>query len=68
MPFVQGHLRQERLAVAFKTECGHCARPLHIDIDSELNVSVAEEDADPLAFVPIVNFAKLRAKNIIDDF
>ena len=67
MPFVQGQLRNESLAVTFRTECAHCGRPMRIEVDSELKY-VVEEGADPLVFVPIVNFAKLKAPNIIDDF
>ena len=68
MPFVQGQLQHKSLAVTFRTECGHCARQLQIEVDSELKYRVAEEGADPLVFVPDVNFAKLRAPNIIDPF
>ncbi len=68
MPFVQGQLRYESLAVAFRTECGHCSRPMRIEVDSELKYRVVENEADPLVFVPHVNFAKLKAANIIDDF
>jgi len=67
MPFVQGQLRCESLAVTYRTECAHCARPMRIRIDSELNY-VVEEGAAPLVFLPMVNFAKLKAPNIIDDF
>jgi hypothetical protein len=67
MPFVQGHLKRETLAVTFQTECAHCARPLRITVDSELKCAV-EEGADPLVFIPEVNFEKLKAPNIIDDF
>jgi hypothetical protein len=67
MPFVQGYLRQEALAVTFRTDCAHCVRPLRIKVDSELKC-VVEEGADPLVFIPAVNFEKLKAPNIIDDF
>ena len=40
---------------------------MRIAVDSELKF-VVEEGADPLVFVPAVNFAKLKASNIIDDF
>lgn len=56
------------MTVAFATECAHCARSLRIEVDSELRCRVADEAAEPLAFVPLVNFAKLKAANIIDDF
>ncbi len=67
MPFVQGQLSHESLAVTFTTECAHCARPMRITVDSEL-AYVVEEGADPLVFVPAVDFAKLKAATIIDDF
>jgi hypothetical protein len=67
MPFVQGQLRQQQLAVAVTTECAHCARPIRIEVDSELNYS-ADEASDAFVFLPMVNFEKLKAPNIIDDF
>jgi hypothetical protein len=67
MPFVQGHLRHESLTVSFRTECAHCAQPLHIDIDDRLTFRSAEA-ADPLIFVPLVDFAKLKDPSIIHAF
>jgi hypothetical protein len=68
MPFVQGQLRHESLAVTFASECVHCGRALHIEIGSDLRYDVGAEAAGALVFVPLVDFAKLRAKSIIDDF
>ena len=65
---MQGRLRGEPLSVAVKTECAHCAQPLHIDIDSELNYRVEEEAADPRAFMPIVDFTKVTEPSITDVF
>jgi hypothetical protein len=65
---VQGQLRGERLSFVIETECAHCARPLHIEIDSELNYRVVEEGADPLVLVPLVDFGKLEDPSIIDAF
>jgi len=67
MPFVQGHLRNEPIAVSFETECAHCARALRIEIDSELRCRVAEA-ADPLVFVPLVDFERLKDPSIIHAF
>jgi hypothetical protein len=67
-PFVQGRLRGEPLSFAIETECGHCGRPLHIDIDSELNYRVAEQEAEPFVYAPLVDFAKLDEPSIIDSF
>ena len=68
MPFVQGQLRREPLTVTFASECAHCGRALRIAIGSDLNYRVEPELAGALVFVPMVDFAKLRAKSIIDDF
>jgi hypothetical protein len=65
---VQGQLRQEKLSVSIQTECGHCHKPLNLEIDSELNFEVQEPEAAPLVFVPMVNFQKLDDPSIIDAF
>ncbi len=65
---MQGQLRQENLTFSIKTTCAHCGQPLHIEIDSRMNYKVAEPDADPLVFVQMVNFAKLKDPSIIDAF
>jgi hypothetical protein len=68
VPFVQGQLRGEPLSVAISTECEHCSQPIHIEIDSELGCRVQEEEADPLTFVPLVDFSKLTDPCITDAF
>jgi hypothetical protein len=68
MPFVQGHLRREPLTVTFRSECAHCSRPLAMRIDSDLGYDITTPGAVPLVFLPLVNFAKLKADSIIDDF
>ncbi len=67
MPFVQGHLRSESVAVAIRTECAHCARRMQIEIDSQLRYRVAD-GANPLIFVPVVNFERLKDPSIIHAF
>jgi hypothetical protein len=65
---VQGHLREESLTFEVETECAHCKQPLHLEMDSDLNYRVVEDDAEPLVFVPMVNFDKLEDPSIIDAF
>ena len=67
-PFVQGRLREKTLSTITGTKCGHCARQIEVEIDSELNYRVISSEADPLIFIPIVNFAKLAEPSIIDAF
>ncbi len=68
MPFVQGQYRHEPVTVAFASECGHCGQPLHIKIGSDLRYAVDPAAAGALVFVPLIDFGRLRAKSIIDDF
>ncbi len=67
-PFVQGRLRGEKLSFSVETECGHCHRPIHLEIDSELNYRVLEQGAEPLIYAPQVDFHKLEDPSIIDKF
>lgn len=67
MPFVQGHLRNEPLSITVETECAHCSEPIRIEMNSELDCHVLE-DTDPLVFVPIVDFERLKDPSIIDGF
>ena len=68
MPFVQGHLRQEELSFSIASECGHCRRPLHIEIDSTLSYRVVEADAEPVIYMPLVDLHSLEDPSIIDAF
>lgn len=54
--------------VEVETECAHCGERLSIELSSELNYEVKPERAEPLVFAPMVNFEKLAAPTIIDDF
>jgi len=65
---VQGRLREESLSVVVKTECAHCAEPMEIEIDSDLNYKVKEEGCEPVVFVPDVNLFELEEDSIIDSF
>ena len=67
MPFVQGHLRNEPLTVTIASHCAHCATPIRLQIDGALRYRVLE-GGDLLVFVPLLDFEKLKAPNIIDDF
>ncbi len=65
---MQGQLQSEPLSVAIRTECAHCSQPMNIEIDSQVNCRVQEEGAEPMVFVPIVDFEKLTDPSIIDAF
>jgi hypothetical protein len=67
-PFVQGRLRDERLSVEVETGCAHCGQGLHLTLDSELNWSIKESNANPLVFMPDVDWEHFEAPNIINDY
>jgi hypothetical protein len=56
------------LSFVIQTECRHCHRPIHIEIDSELKYRVVEEGAEPLIYAPLVDIQKLNEPSIIDSF
>jgi hypothetical protein len=65
---VQGHLRNEVLKFTIQTECAHCGEPITIEIDNQLRYSVRETGAEPMIFVPMVDFDQLEDPSIIDAF
>lgn len=64
-PFVQGRLRGEQLRVTIETACGHCGRPMHLTVDSDMQVLDQDEGADPLVFEPQVDWESFTGPNII---
>jgi hypothetical protein len=67
-PFVQGRLRNKKLAVTVRTECAHCKTPMEMTIDSDLNIALKDSESRPIAFVPDVDLLKLKEENIINAF
>jgi hypothetical protein len=65
---VQGQLRKEKMIFAIHTACAHCGKEIQIEMDSDLNYTVSDPNADPLIFVPMVDFGKLKDSSIIDAF
>ena len=65
---MQGHLRNEVLKFTIQTECAHYGEPITIEIDSQLRYSVRETGAEPMIFVPMVDFDQLEDPSIIDAF
>jgi len=67
-PFVESRLRNQPLEVEVATSCAHCGRGMHIVVDNELRIRVRERGADPRVFLPHINWAAFRGKNIIDAY
>lgn len=67
-PFVQGCLRGEALGASIATECAHCGRALHLELDPLGGVAVRERGASPLLFEPAIDWETFTKPHIIDDF
>jgi len=65
---VQGRLRNEPLSFDISSECACCDRPIRFRMDYDLRFELEDPECDPLFFVPMVDFTKLKASSIIDDF
>lgn len=65
---MQGQLRNENLQARIDTQCTHCGQPIQFELDSQLNIHVLTPGADPLGFIPMVDFARLEDPSIIDAF
>lgn len=65
---MQGHLRNQPLSVAIQTKCRHCDQAIHIDADSDMNLSVREDKVAPLLFMPDVDWNAFTETTIIDSY
>lgn len=61
-PFVEGRLRNEKLAVEIASSCAHCGDPIRIRVDSELRF---ECDDAVMVFEPSVDWSTFTEPNII---
>jgi hypothetical protein len=65
---VQGRLRGEKLRVHIDSECHHCARPLTVEVDEDLNWRVLSRGASPLLFERDMDWGTFTGTNIIHDY
>jgi len=65
---VQGRLRQEHLTVTIETLCAASGRPMRITLGSDMKLSADDQGADPLVFLPQVDWAHFSEPNIIDAY
>ena len=62
---MQGRLGKEPLSVTIETACGHCGRLMSMTVSSDVKVSIHDEDASPLVFMPQVDWQTFAEPNII---
>jgi hypothetical protein len=65
---VQGQLRKEYVSIEVKTMCKHCDQVIHFTMDSNLRVSVCESDANPIVFMPDMDWNNFAERTIIDSY
>jgi hypothetical protein len=65
---VQGNLQNKLVSVEIETKCKHCEQSLHILADSSMKVSVREQEAAPLVFMPDVDWDHFADRTIIDAY
>ena len=66
--FVLGRVLGQSLRVDIRSMCGHSGRPLRLAVASDLTWRVITKGAQPLLFVPSVNWEGFRGPNIINDY
>jgi hypothetical protein len=65
---VEGKLQNKLITIVIETKCSHCDQSLHITVDSNMNVSVHEQGAVPLVFMPDVDWDHFSERTIIDAY
>ena len=65
---MQGRLREGHLTVTIETVCAHSSRSMTIAVDSDMKYSVSEDEAEPLVFMPQVDWETFAEPNIIDAY
>jgi hypothetical protein len=65
---VQGKLQNKVISVEIEMRCKHCDQSLHITVDSNMKVSVREQEAAPLVFMPDVDWDNFTQRTIIDAY
>ena len=51
-----------------RTECACCGQTIEFRMSDDSSYELADEAASPLFFVPLVDFTRLEAPSIVDDF
>ena len=63
---MQGQLRKEEgLTFDIQSECGHCGRPLRLEMDGAMDYRLKDATEQLLLFSPDVDWANFEEPNII---
>ena len=56
------------MSFEIRTECACCGRRIGLTMRHDLSYTLHEPESSPMIFMPIVDFTKLRAPSIVDEF
>ena len=65
---MQGKLRDEPLSFDIESECACCKKPIRFTMRHDLTFTLADPSSEPVFFVPMVSFTRLKAPGIIERF
>lgn len=65
---MQGRLREKHLSVTIDTSCAHCDRPMQFGLDSDMVFRNQSMGAEPMVFMPQIDWDNFKEPNIIDAF
>ena len=65
---MQGKIRNEVLVVEVETKCHHCGQSLHLRVDSNMQIAVHEQAAEPWVFMPDMDWDHFTERTIIDAY
>ena len=65
---MQGKLRDKPLSFDIESECACCKAPIRFSMRHDLSFTLADPSSDPIFFVPMVDFTRLKAPSIVEHF
>jgi hypothetical protein len=65
---VYGSLKNKDLTFTIDTKCANSGRDIHIEMDSDMNITAMTEGAEPMYSMALINTDKMKEKSIVDVF
>jgi hypothetical protein len=65
---VQGRLRRQPLSIDIHTACAHCGQAIYIQVEGDMTYRLHSAGAEPLLFMPHVDWDAFSEPNIIQAY
>jgi hypothetical protein len=65
---VQGQLRKQHLTVTIHSTCAYSRQPITLSVTSEMHITVHESGAEPLVFMPQLDWENFSEPTIRDAY